>query len=76
MIVLRWTIGGSYLLTELDGTVSKLQYVAFSLLPYYPRTKILIPVTDFTRLGDQELDNYEVEEDVEHDKKDDGGSDS
>ncbi|KAJ8591966.1 hypothetical protein M405DRAFT_692039, partial [Rhizopogon salebrosus TDB-379] len=36
MVVLRRTIGGSYLLAELDGSVSQLRYAAFQLLPYHP----------------------------------------
>ena len=77
MVVLCWTTRGSYLLAKLDGAVSKLQYTAFRLLPYYPRTKISIPIMDLTELGDQELDNYKVEEDVEHKEDEDNrGSDN
>ncbi|KIJ07502.1 hypothetical protein PAXINDRAFT_33858, partial [Paxillus involutus ATCC 200175] len=34
MVVLCRTTGGSYLLAELDGSVSKLRFAAFHLLPY------------------------------------------
>ncbi|KIJ11569.1 hypothetical protein PAXINDRAFT_26204, partial [Paxillus involutus ATCC 200175] len=37
MVVLRRTTGGSYLLAKLDGSVSKLRFAAFRLLPYHPR---------------------------------------
>ncbi|KIO06632.1 hypothetical protein M404DRAFT_138166 [Pisolithus tinctorius Marx 270] len=37
MVVIRQTEGGSYLLAELDSSISQLQYAAFRLLPYYPR---------------------------------------
>ena len=73
MVVLCWTTRGSYLLTKLDGTMSKLWYTAFRLLLYYPRTKILILVMDLIGLGDQELDDYKAEEDVECNKEDDEG---
>ena len=44
---------------------------------YYPRAKILILVMDLTKLGDQELDDYEVEKDVEcNDNEDKGGLDN
>ena len=70
MVVLRRTTGGSYLLAELDSSISHLRYAAFRLLLYYPRMHIAIPVTDLTRLNDQELDDFKAEEDVERDKED------
>jgi hypothetical protein len=36
MIVICRTKGGTYILAELDGVVSKLRYAAFRLLPYLP----------------------------------------
>ena len=51
MVVLWRTTGGSYLLAELDGAISCLQYTAFRLLLYYPHTHIAIPVTDLTGLN-------------------------
>jgi len=65
MVVLRWTTGGSYLLAELDGAISRLQYAAFRLLPYHSCTRITIPVTDLTELSDEELDSYQAEDDIE-----------
>ena len=56
MVVLRQTTGGSYILAELDGVVSKLRYAAFRLLPYYPRFHTNIPVTELTGLDDEDLD--------------------
>ncbi|XP_006463140.1 hypothetical protein AGABI2DRAFT_45986, partial [Agaricus bisporus var. bisporus H97] len=34
MILLRRTKGGSYVLSELDGSISKLRFAAFRLVPY------------------------------------------
>jgi hypothetical protein len=70
MVVLRRTIGGSYLLAELDGSVSRLRYTAFRLIPYHPRTTSRIPVTSITGLDDEDLDHMageEVEEPVDED---------
>jgi hypothetical protein len=70
MVVLRRTIGGSYLLAELDGSVSRLRYAAFRLIPYHPRTTSRIPVTSITGLDDEDLDHMageEVEEPVDED---------
>ena len=56
---------GSYLLGEMDRSVSQLRYAAFQLLPYFPRTQITIPVTDLTGLADDELDEYDADKDME-----------
>jgi hypothetical protein len=65
MVVLRRTIGGSYLLAELDGSVSRMRYAAFRLVPYHPRTLSRIPVTTITGLEDEELDRMAGEDDEE-----------
>jgi hypothetical protein len=69
MVVLHRTTGGCYLLAELDGTILKLRYTAFSLHPYFPRTKLSISITDLTGLNDLQLDDYEAEDDVEHEEE-------
>ena len=51
MLVIRQTCNGAYRLAELDGTVSKLCYIAFRLLPYHARSPSFIPVT---RIVDRE----------------------
>jgi len=45
MVVLRCTCNGAYRLSELDGSISKLCYAAFRLLPYHLRSPSLITVT-------------------------------
>ncbi|TFK17339.1 hypothetical protein FA15DRAFT_549907, partial [Coprinopsis marcescibilis] len=37
MVVVRRTQRGSYILAELDGSVSKLRFAAYRIIPYYPR---------------------------------------
>ncbi|KDQ30035.1 hypothetical protein PLEOSDRAFT_1037804 [Pleurotus ostreatus PC15] len=44
MIVVRRTHGGSYVLSELDGSISNLRYAAFRVIPYYARHRHLLPV--------------------------------
>ena len=51
MVVIRRTPNGAYRLAELDGTVSKLRFAAFRLVPYHARSRSSIPVT---RLIDRE----------------------
>jgi len=46
--------GGTYILAELDGAISRLRYVAFHLIPYLARFPDHVPVTSF--LDDTELE--------------------
>ena len=61
MVVVRHTFGGSYILAELDGSVSKMRYAAFRLLPYYLCSRERISVTQLTGRSDQELDDASQE---------------
>lgn len=45
LAVVRRTTGGSYKLTELDGAISSHRYRAFRLVPYFPRSRLSVPVT-------------------------------
>jgi hypothetical protein len=59
MIVVSRSQGGSYRLAEIDGTVSKLKFAAFQIIPYHPRSPTSIEVTQFinpqTLTGDDEV---------------------
>ena len=44
--VLRCTQGGTYILKEMDGTVSQRGVAAFRLLPYHTREGIPLPIND------------------------------
>jgi len=45
MVVVHGTKGGTYILAELNGAVSKLRYVAFRVIHYLARFLDHIPVT-------------------------------
>ena len=77
MVVLRRTTGRSYVLAELDGSMSKLRFAAFRIVPYYPRFRSSIPVTDLSGFDDQTLDELAAEDNEELDDEDSesGGSD-
>jgi hypothetical protein len=45
MLVVSRSQGGSYQLAEIDGTVSRLKFAAFRLIPYYPRSTSTLEVT-------------------------------
>lgn len=61
MVVIRRSRGGAYILGELDGSLSKLRFAAFRLLPYYPRSHIIIPSDMFNSISGSNL------EDMTHD---------
>jgi hypothetical protein len=65
MIVVRRTKGGSYMLAELDGAISKLRFAAFRVIPYYPRSEERVPVTQMTGLDEESIDQLEAEETIE-----------
>ena len=70
MVVLCWTTGGSYLLAELDGAVSRLRYAAFRLIPYYSCLSSVICITELTDTDDENLDKLAGEDVEEPDKED------
>lgn len=74
MIVIKRTAGGSYVLGELDGALSKLRFAAFRLFPYYPRNTTAVPVTKMTEgLQDQVEDlthEHENHQDSEREGED------
>ncbi|KAJ3555386.1 hypothetical protein NP233_g12222 [Leucocoprinus birnbaumii] len=61
LVVLRRTTGGSYILAELDGSISKLRFAAFRLVPYHPRDIRAIPVTKLTDASPEILDDMTYE---------------
>ena len=54
MVVVHRTTGGAYILSELDGAVSRLRYAAFRIVPYFPRSMDNIPVDSLLSAADLE----------------------
>jgi hypothetical protein len=68
MIVVRKTTGGSYILAELDGTVSKLRFAAFRVVPYHARKMLEIDPDEFFQYAEDDTRSdgqLEPEEDDE-----------
>jgi hypothetical protein len=74
MVVLHRMTGGSYILAELDGSISKLRFTAFCLIPYHSHTNLMILVPNFTDYDDDELDHVVTIEDKELDDEESGPS--
>jgi hypothetical protein len=66
MVVLRQTTGRLYMLAELDGVVSNLQFDTFHFVPYHARTNFTISQY-FTEYDDEELDSIAETADEELD---------
>jgi hypothetical protein len=64
LIVIRRTRNKAYILAELDGAVHKNAYAAFRLIPYYPRSRTIIPVTSIVEESSV-LQEKVAEEDLE-----------
>lgn len=63
MVVLRRTQGGSYILSELDGSISKLRFTAFQLVPYHPRDIRSVPLTKITNATLEQLEDFTYDAD-------------
>ena len=57
MVVIKRTKGGSYVLGELNGSLSKLRFAAFRLIPYHPRDIKAVPVTKIMHESDGDLED-------------------
>jgi hypothetical protein len=74
MVVVRCTKGGSYMLAELDGAISKLRFATFRVIPYYPHCDERISVTEMTGVDDESIDEMEASKTVEPEEDDPEGA--
>jgi hypothetical protein len=72
MMVMRRTKGGSYMLAELDGAISKLRFATFRIIPYYPRSEERVSVTQMTGIDEESIDQLEAGEKIDPDEDDPG----
>ena len=77
MVVVRQMKGGSYILSELDGSVSKLRFAAFRVIPYHARKHIVIDSESFFKYpGDVDEEDEAEEEEEEPSDKETSGEES
>jgi hypothetical protein len=65
MVVVRKTPNGAYILSEMDGSVSKLRFAAFRVIPYYARKKVTIDPDTFFHYSDDSSTSGDPSEDEE-----------
>lgn len=71
MVVVRRTTGGSYILSELNGALSRSRYSASRVVPYHPRSVEGIPVTSQIDLADLDLASATMDDTNLHERSDD-----
>ena len=59
MVVVKKSLGMSCVVTELDGSESKLRVAGFRLIPYFPCTSTLQSLKDLNVFGDTSQDDPE-----------------
>ena len=64
MVVVRKTVGTSYVVAELDGAQSQLRVAGFRLIPYFPRTHTTIPI--ISNVADDDDTTEDDPEDVQY----------
>jgi len=73
LVVIKRHTGGSYVLAELDGSISILRCAEFRVIPYHPRQKYRYNISQIVSLGQarlQELDNlYDTSDVAEHESQ-------
>ncbi|OCB91447.1 hypothetical protein A7U60_g1292 [Sanghuangporus baumii] len=56
-VVVRKIKAGSYVIAELNRSVSKIRVAAFHLIPYFPYSNLSVPITKLVNAADDELEN-------------------
>lgn len=72
--MVRRTVGGSYILAELDGSVARARYGAFRVIPYFARTNIGISPEALTEMTKADLDKMAEALEDEQDTDADGAA--
>lgn len=52
MIVVKRLRSGAYVLAEVNGAISRLKFAAFRLIPYHPRSRKCLEITEFVDPSD------------------------
>ena len=58
MVIVHWTKGGTYILAELNGAISRLWYAMFQVIPYLVRFLDCLP--DTSLMDEAELEDVQI----------------
>jgi hypothetical protein len=68
MVIVRQTTYGAYILAEMDGTVSKLRFAAFHVIPYHAQQRMNIDLETFFVFPNVDEETEDVEDETETDE--------
>jgi hypothetical protein len=68
MVIVQQTTHGAYILTEMDGAVSKLRFAAFHIIPYHARWRMNIDLETLFVFPDANEETEDVEDEMEPDE--------
>jgi hypothetical protein len=69
MVIVWQTTHGAYILTEMDGAISKLRFAAFRVIPYHARWRMNIDLETFFVFPDADEEMEDVEDETETDEE-------
>jgi hypothetical protein len=68
MVIVWQTTHGAYILTEMDGAVSKLRFATFRVIPYHARWRINLDLETFFVFPDTDKEMEDAEDKMETDE--------
>jgi hypothetical protein len=68
MVIVRQTTHGAYILAEMDGTVSKLRFASFCVIPYHAQWRMNVDLETFFVFPDADEEMEDVEDEMETDE--------
>jgi hypothetical protein len=68
MVIVWQTTQGAYILTEIDGAVSKLRFATFRVIPYHARWRMNIDLETFFVFPDADEETEDAEDEMEMDE--------
>jgi hypothetical protein len=69
MVIVRQTTYGAYILTEMDGAVSKLRFAAFCVILYHARRRMNMDLEAFFVFPDANEEMEDAEDGTETDEE-------
>jgi hypothetical protein len=69
MVIVRQTTHGAYILTEIDGTISKSRFAAFCVILYHAQWRMNIDLEAFFVFPDADEEMEDAEDEMETDEE-------